>query len=118
MDERSYYVYILSNKTRCLYIGVTNSIRRRVFEHKQHLLKGFTYRYNIDQLVYYEYFQDVHCAIAREKRLKCWPRKWKEHLIESLNPEWKDLAKDWFTADDFRILDAPPDNEVKLSNKS
>jgi putative endonuclease len=100
MDERFYYVYILASRTQRLYIGVTNSLRRRVAEHKGKSIDGFTKRYNIDQLVYYEAFTDVRNAITREKRLKNWPRVWKIKLIEGNNPEWRDLAEDWYADED------------------
>jgi putative endonuclease len=89
---RTYYVYILSCNSRRLYIGVTNNLARRLYEHKHKLLDGFTKRYNLDQLVYYESTQDIVSAIQREKRLKNWPRARKLELIERFNPEWKDLA--------------------------
>ncbi|HPE56736.1 MAG TPA: GIY-YIG nuclease family protein [Bacteroidales bacterium] len=88
----NYYVYILANKSnRVLYIGVTNNLKRRVSEHKSKLNKGFSYRYNVDRLVYYECFKDVREAIKREKRMKKWNRAWKDELITGFNPEWLDL---------------------------
>ena len=92
---KQYYVYIMTNKSRTLYTGVTNNLRRRVFEHKHHLIDGFTKKYNITKLVYYEETNDVREAIAREKQIKGWLRKKKIALIESINAEWKDLSKDW-----------------------
>mgnify|MGYP003627689159 CR=1 FL=1 len=95
-----YYVYILASKIRgTLYIGMTNDLQQRVFEHKSGVNKGFTEKYNISNLVYYETFQDVNKAIAREKNLKKWKRDWKIRLIEEENKKWSDLAKDWY--DDF-----------------
>ena len=92
---KSYYVYILANKRNgTLYIGVTNGLIRRVYEHKTGLIDGFTKKYNVHQLVYYERFDDVKSAIKHEKRLKKWNRKWKLELIEKDNPEWKDLYED------------------------
>ncbi len=86
------YVYILSNFTnRVLYIGVTNHLVRRVYEHKNRLVEGFTSKYHLNKLVYYECFSDITQAIAREKVLKKWNRQWKERLITAFNPEWKDL---------------------------
>jgi putative endonuclease len=96
MEERHFYVYILACETRRLYIGVTNSLRRRVHEHKSGEQEGFTKRYRINQLVYYEVFTDIRNAIAREKRLKNWHRNRKIALIETGNPHWRDLAADWY----------------------
>ena len=93
--EKHYYVYIMSNRSRTLYTGVTNNLERRVSEHKLKLVQGFTTRYQIQQLVYCEEFGDIHQAIAREKQIKGWLRKKKIALIESMNPEWKDLSADW-----------------------
>jgi putative endonuclease len=92
---RSYYVYILSSRSLRLYIGVTNDLERRVLQHKRRELPGFTRRYNIDRLVYYEEMSDVNDAIAREKQLKGWVRGKKFALIEQMNPELEDLAADW-----------------------
>lgn len=93
-----YYVYILSNrKNGTLYIGMTNNLERRVFEHKNKLVEGFTKKYDLTKLMYYEIFQHVDEAIKREKRLKKWKRQWKINLIEEKNPNWKDLASDWAT---------------------
>ena len=87
-----YYVYILANKTnKVLYVGVTNDLKRRVYEHKNNLLDGFTKRYNINKLVYYEQYNDIHLALNREKSVKNLLRVKKESLVNSLNPEWHDL---------------------------
>ena len=91
-----YYVYVMTNGVRTLYIGVTNDLMRRVFEHRQKLVEGFTKKYNITMLVYYETTSDVHAAIAREKQLKSWRRSKKIALIESSNPQWKDLSLEWY----------------------
>ncbi|MDO8598866.1 MAG: GIY-YIG nuclease family protein [bacterium] len=92
MDERQYYVYILSNdRNTVLYVGVTNDLIRRVHEHRMHLVSGFTSRYNISKLVYFEAAKDIVVAIAREKQLKGGSREQKIMLIESVNPEWRDL---------------------------
>jgi putative endonuclease len=91
-----FYVYILATrKGGPIYVGVTNDLHRRVFEHKTHAIKGFTARYNIDRLVYFEVFESIEAAIAREKKLKRWRREWKVALIERENPEWRDLAEDF-----------------------
>ena len=89
----NYYVYILSNAHKTvLYIGVTNDLVKRVYEHKAHLDKGsFTDRYNVENLMYYEQTTNPEAAIAREKQLKGWNRKRKEQLISKMNPEWVDL---------------------------
>ena len=88
----SYYVYILASKRNgTLYIGVTNDLIRRVYEHKNGLIEGFTKKYSVKNLVYYEQTNDVREAILREKRLKKWNRDWKIKLIEKMNPDWKDL---------------------------
>jgi putative endonuclease len=89
-----YYVYILTNKIRTtLYIGVTNDLVKRLHEHKCGQYDGFTKKYNVNQLVYYEETNNVNVAINREKRLKQWNREWKDRLIEKFNPEWRDLAE-------------------------
>ncbi|HPN96175.1 MAG TPA: GIY-YIG nuclease family protein [Candidatus Moranbacteria bacterium] len=84
-------IYIMTNYSKTLYIGVTSNIRRRVWEHKEKLIEGFTKKYNIDKLVYYELIEDMPTAIKREKELKGWSRKKKIDLIEKENPEWLDL---------------------------
>lgn len=96
MKPRRYYVYILASKSRILYVGVTSSVDRRIIEHKTKAMEGFTSRYNVNTLVYFETFGDVHQAIAREKQIKGWRRDRKIELIESSNPTFRDLAKEWF----------------------
>ena len=92
MIEKHYYVYILANKFNgTLYIGVTNDLVRRVFEHKTDIVPGFTKRYGIHLLVYFEETGNIESAIQREKQLKKWNRDWKLSLINNTNPEWKDL---------------------------
>jgi putative endonuclease len=89
---KSYYVYILASKRHgTLYIGVTNDIIRRVYEHKNDFIDGFTKKYGVHILVYYEQCESIESAIQREKRLKVWHRNWKIRLIEEANPDWKDL---------------------------
>lgn len=91
-------MYILANKTNTVvYIGVTNDLMRRLWEHRNDMADGFTKRYHVHKLVYYECTTDVNEAIAQEKQLKGWRRAKKNDLIESANPVWKDLAGDWFT---------------------
>ncbi len=92
---KHFYVYILSSRSRRLYIGVTNNLERRVYEHKHKLAPGFTCRYNIDRLVYYECLELPNQAIEREKELKNLLREKKIALIESTNPTWRDLSEDW-----------------------
>jgi putative endonuclease len=89
---KQYFVYILASKSRTLYIGVTNDLHRRLYEHKHKLGLGFTSKYNVNRLVYYEWTEDVNAAIAREKELKGWLRARKIELIESINPVWDDLS--------------------------
>ena len=94
MDKQC-YVYILTNKTNSvLYVGVTNELKRRVYEHKNKLIEGFTKRYNVDRLVYYEAGGDVEGAIWREKQLNAGRRLKKIQLIENMNPDWRDLFED------------------------
>lgn len=91
---KQYYVYILTNNTGTLYIGVTNDLDRRMTEHKAGLVVGFSQRYGVNKLVYYEETSDVGAAISREKQLKGWRRSKKTNLIESMNPGWLDLSID------------------------
>jgi putative endonuclease len=94
-----YSVYILTNRSRTLYTGVTGSLLHRIRQHRAKLIEGFTKRYNITQLVYVESTSDIRAAIAREKQIKSWTRQKKIELIESLNPDWADLAEPWFEDD-------------------
>ncbi len=89
---RNYFVYIMSNEARTIYAGVTNDLARRVTEHKKHLVPGFTSKYGLTDLVYYESTGDIRDAIAREKQIKGWVRRKKVALIETLNPNWDDLS--------------------------
>ena len=90
--ERQYYIYIMTNKRNTvLYTGVTNDLKKRVYEHKEKLAEGFTERYNVDKVIYYEVFQDPENAILREKQIKGGSRAKKIALVKSMNPEWKDL---------------------------
>ena len=86
----------MTNKSRTLYTGFTNNLERRVYEHKNKLVAGFTSKYNITKLVFYEETNDVHAAMVREKQIKGWLRSKKIALIESENPKWKDLSLDWY----------------------
>jgi putative endonuclease len=91
----SYYVYILVNSSGTLYTGVTNNLERRMFEHKNEPT-GFTRKYRVSRLLYYEAVDEITSAIAREKEIKGWRRDKKLHLIESINPAWADLSESWF----------------------
>lgn len=92
--SKTYYVYILaSRRNGTLYIGVTNDLHKRVWQHREGLIPGFTKRYGIKTLVYYEIFDDIRAAIAREKRLKKYKREWKINLIQQRNVEWQDLVE-------------------------
>ena len=92
MGLMSYYVYILaSRRDGAIYVGITNDLVRRVYEHRMKAVPGFTSKYNITQLVWFEIYDDPISAIAREKELKKWKRSWKVQLIEATNPQWKDL---------------------------
>jgi putative endonuclease len=92
---RQFYVYILASRNGVLYIGLTNDLERRVCEHKQKLVPGFTAKYNVDRLVYYEVFPTAADAINAEKKLKGWTRRKKIELVESQNPKWRDLSEDF-----------------------
>ena len=92
MADHDYFVYIMASKKKgTLYIGVTNDLVRRVFEHKNDLIEGFTKKYKVHTLVHYEHTNDIHSAIEREKMIKKWNRQWKIDLVEKKNPDWKDL---------------------------
>ncbi len=110
---RQYFVYILTNLTRStLYIGVTNDLMIRMEEHRSGKIEGFTKRYNVKYLVYFEEGDDIREAIYREKKLKKWNRAWKERLINEMNPEWKDLSREWLNGgNDQPIQRFPPARE-------
>ena len=94
---KHYYVYMMTNWTgEVLYIGVTNDLERRVYEHKNKIIEGFTEKYNVTNLVYFEETNSVESAIKREKQIKNWSRKKKDFLINKLNPDWKDMSIDWY----------------------
>ena len=94
-EEKRYFVYIMTNPSRTLYTGVTNSLRRRVREHKLKLTPGFAAKYNITRLVYFESVEDIRNAIEREKEIKSWTRAKRIALVESTNPKWDDLSREW-----------------------
>ena len=104
MHEGSYFTYIMARRSHTLYIGVTGDLRKRVFQHKWKEHEGFTARYNCDRLVWFERYQDVRNAIEHEKALKGWRRARKIALIESVNPTWVDLSRDWYDVEpaDYR----------------
>ncbi len=91
-----YYIYILTNEyNNVMYIGITGDLKRRLYEHKHQLIDGFTKKYNVHKLVYFESFNDPTNAIKREKQLKKWVRNKKNSLVETMNPTWKDLTEEW-----------------------
>jgi putative endonuclease len=95
MRRKQYYVYILASRPGgAIYVGVTNDLIRRVYEHRNGLVPGCTKRYGIDQLVHYEVFDSIYNAIQREKNIKHWPRAWKTKLIAQQNPTWRDLYEE------------------------
>jgi putative endonuclease len=102
-EQRRYFVYIMANASKRLYTGLTNSIRRRVREHKLKLTPGFAAHYNITRLVYFESFEDVRNAIEREKEIKAWTRAKRLALVESTNPKWNDLSREWDQPQTFRF---------------
>ena len=94
-QQGTYYVYILTNwNHKVMYIGITNNLYKRIYQHKNKLIDGFTKKYNVTKLVYYESTENVISAITREKQLKNWVRKKKNNLVITINPEWKDLGAD------------------------
>ena len=94
--DKTYYVYIMTNQSRTLYVGITNNIRQRIRQHKDGLVEGFTNRYKIDTLVYFETFRDITSGITREKQIKRWRREKKVRLIVKDNPDWHDLSDGWY----------------------
>ncbi|MCL5428473.1 MAG: GIY-YIG nuclease family protein [Chloroflexi bacterium] len=91
----SYYIYILGNRKGALHVGITNDMERRIYEHKKKLVKGFTRKYNLNQLLFMEEFSDIYQALDAEKQIKGWLRKKKLALIRTMNPKFEDLSKDW-----------------------
>lgn len=94
--KRRYYVYIMASRSRAIYTGMTNDLERRVYEHKHKRIPGFTSRYNVTRLVYFEEYDRPDDAIHREKQIKGWLRDKKDALVEAMNPAWDDLSADWF----------------------
>ncbi len=107
MGRHIYHVYILASASRVLYTGVTNELQRRMFEHRRRGVPGFTQKYNVTQLMYLEAFRDVRDAIAREKQVKAWTRAKRVALIETINPQWKDLSRDWSVASRGTMASTP-----------
>ena len=96
VKNHCYYVYILTNwNNKVMYVGVTNNLERRIYEHKNKLVKGFTEKYNVGKLVYFEETSEVKSAISREKEIKKWRREKKNCLVEAMNPQWEDLSSEW-----------------------
>ncbi|GIK43219.1 MAG: nuclease [Chloroflexota bacterium] len=94
--SQSYYVYLLTNwNDQVIYVGVTNNLERRLYEHKHKLVQGFTAKYNVNKLVYFEETPDINAALHREKEIKKWRREKKNNLVTSMNPEWQDLSQGW-----------------------
>ncbi len=104
---KTYFVYIMASRSRTLYVGVTNHLERRVLEHKRKLLPGFTRRYRLERLVYYETWGDIRAAIRREKQIKGWLRAKKIALIQSMNSGWSDLSEGWFGNADPPLRQSP-----------
>lgn len=101
--DKTYYVYLLTNwNNKVMYVGVTSNLERRVYEHKNKLVEGFTEKYNVNKLVCFETTNDVMAAIEREKQIKKWRREKKNLLVIGMNPEWKDLSLEW--GKDFSLL--------------
>ena len=96
MQTKTYYVYLLSSLSGTLYVGITSDLRKRMWQHKEHTFRGFTAKYDVDRLLYYETFDVAQHAIEREKQIKGWRRQKKIELITKENPKWVDLSGDWF----------------------
>ena len=100
--EHRYFVYLLTNRNdKVMYVGMTNNLERRVYEHKNKMVEGFTKKYNLSKLVYFEETRDVRAAIAREKEIKKWRREKKDNLVIAANPDWKDPSEGWFEISPF-----------------
>jgi len=96
MTDRTYYVYLLTNwNNKVIYVGITNDLERRIYEHKEKFVKGFTEKYNVNKLVYYEQTPDINAALNREKEIKKWRREKKNRLVVNTNPQWRDLSEDF-----------------------
>ncbi|MBU0540746.1 GIY-YIG nuclease family protein [Patescibacteria group bacterium] len=95
MPQHEYFVYIMASSTGTLYVGVTSNLEKRVVEHQQGLIEGFTKKYGCNKLIYFEQTSDVRSALEREKQIKNWRREKKQNLLKTLNPQWKDLSLEW-----------------------
>jgi len=96
MTDRTYYVYLLTNwNNKVIYVGITNDLERRIYEHKKKFVKGFAEKYNVNKLVYYEQTPDINAALNREKEIKKWRREKKNRLVVNTNPLWRDLSEDF-----------------------
>jgi len=96
MTDRTYYVYLLTNwNNKVIYVGITNDLERRIYEHKEKFVKGFTEKYNVNKLVYYEQTPDINAALNREKEIKKWRREKKNRLVVNTNSLWRDLSEDF-----------------------
>jgi putative endonuclease len=121
-ERKTYSVYIMGSLSGTLYIGITSNLHKRAFQHKFHKIEGFTDKYQVERLLYWESFDDVHRAIAREKQLKGWRRSKKIALVESLNLHWLDLAHDWYPwmtdSGAGRGASTPPNDSLRESSCS
>lgn len=118
MKDHKYYVYILTNwNNQVMYVGMTNNLERRIYEHKHKLVEGFTRKYNVFKLVYYEQGSDVNAVIAREKEIKKWRREKKDNLVKKLNPEWKDLSLEWNAPESHHPVISIGDNGEKSASR-
>ena len=96
MTDRTYYVYLLTNwNNKVIYVGITNDLERRIYEHKEKFVKGFTEKYNVNKLVYYGQTPNINAALNREKEIKKWRREKKNRLVVNTNPQWRDLSEDF-----------------------
>jgi putative endonuclease len=114
-EPKKYFVYVMTNRSKTLYTGVTNSLIRRVHEHKLGTGSAFAAKYKLDRLVYYERFEDVHRAIGREKEIKGWLRIKKIALIVSVNPTWSDLSLEWYERHQFQPQAEPATDETSTT---
>jgi putative endonuclease len=113
-NVHQYAIYMMTNKNKTvLYTGLSNSLERRVWQHKKGAVPGFTKKYNCNRLVYYEIYEQIDQTIAREKQIKGWTRAKKEALISTMNPEWSDLAEDWYTS----VTGPSPSSRLRMTDE-
>ena|SRR5437879_475384 len=118
MGYKQYFVYLLCNQRKnVLYTGVTNNLERRVWQHKHKLFRGFTKKYNCDRLIYFEMFDEITQAIAREKQIKGWTRAKKNALVNTRNREWNDLAEEWFCEQAPESFAAPDEDDLGVDDE-